>query len=82
MKRLQRNWKGQVHDLKMVIFCGLVKVLASMIYLGSDIFEWIIGALWMIGAIVFYKQILRLVCEAFRFVWTVMGKIWDYIMRL
>ena len=82
MKRLQRNWKGQVHDLKMVICWGLLMVLASMIYLGSDIFEWIIGALWMIGAIVFYKQTLRLVCEAFRFVWTVMEKIWDYIMRL
>lgn len=82
MKRLQRNWKGQVHDLKMVICWGLLMILASMIYSVNNMLELIIGGCWIIGAVVFFKQILRLVCEAFRFVWTVMGKIWDYIMRL
>ena len=68
--------------MKKVIWLGLLMVLASMIYSVNNMLELIIGGCWIIGAVVFFKQILRLVCEAFRFVWTVMGKIWDYIMRL
>ena len=68
--------------MKKVIWLGLLMVLATVIYLDSDMFALTSGVCWIIGAVVLYKQIIRLACEMIKFVWIVMEKIWDYIMRL
>ena len=71
-----------MHNLKRAIYLGLFMVLADLIYSGNNMLELIIGGCWIIGAVVFYKQIFRVVCGTVKFVWTVMRKIWEYIMRL
>ena len=69
-------------NLKRTICLGLFMILASMMYSGNDMFELIVGGCWIIGAIVFFKQIIRLACEIVKFVWLAMGKVWEYFMRL
>lgn len=56
--------------------------LASMIYSGNNMLELIVGSCWIIGVVMFYKQIFRVVFAVVKFVWTGLGKIWDCILGL